>query len=122
MRFKSTILKEQESSRIGYDIQNMKEIAGDFVDESVFIDSNSMSIEKVVGVVEEADYEEGVGVVIEAEIIDEDIASLIEKGHVDIAPRLVQEELTGKEVTGVDGLFTTPRPDSNIGKSEVIEE
>lgn len=122
MRVKSTILKERESVENGYTTENLEEITERFIDESIFVDADSMSIEKVVGVVEEANYETGVGVVIEAEIVDEDIFKLMEKGHVDIAPRLILEEFTSKKVEDVDGLFTTPRVDYNVGETQIIEE
>lgn len=57
-------------------------------------------VDAVVGQVTEAGFKDGVGVIWEGELGDDDLADKIQKGWLDVSPRVIHEPLEDMEVEG----------------------
>jgi len=73
-----------------------------------------------VGIVVNSYYEDGVGLIVECDIVDEDVVQLIEKDMVCIAPNIIVDKFTSNYVQDIDRLFTTSEPDYVVGETEVM--
>lgn len=57
-------------------------------------------VDAVVGQVESAGYKDGVGVIWEGELGDSDLADKVDKGWLDVSPRVIHQPLDEMEVEG----------------------
>lgn len=120
-KVRAVVLDEQKSVEMGYEKEQLESIVSDVENQEVFVNADAISLTKVVGVVSDAYYSRGEGLIAECTIVDDDVMSLIEKGHVTLAPSLVVDDFTDYYIKSVNKLFTTADPEYMVGEVEVLE-
>ena len=117
---RAVIIDERKAEETNYEVAEIKSVVNDVNDASVYVNADAISLSKVVGIVVNSYYEDGVGLIVECDIVDEDVVQLIEKDMVCIAPNIIVDKFTSNYVQDIDRLFTTSEPDYVVGETEVM--
>lgn len=113
-KVKSTLLKCDS-----YPEDELRDIAGDFQGKHITESSyEGNDMRSVVGVIDESEYIEGEGIVVEGTIYGDEIIDKIKEGF-DLVPRLLSDASNGR-IVGGDGVFLSLQKEASVGETEVI--
>jgi hypothetical protein len=111
-KYKATILTEESAYKLSEDL------AESFKGFDIDSGPKTTAEKKVVGVVDDAYYEDGI--IVEVTIYDESIIEKMNEGLVSICPT-VTRDLNSDEVSAM-GIFVSEFPSESVGEVERISE
>lgn len=99
----------------------LSEAANTLSGKQVVVDHNNRSSRDVVGQITNARFEEDVGIIYEGEIDDEELASKIDRGWLDVSPRLIHSEEM-EDLEGVEADVKVPQKIFRIDNLSIVSK